>query len=67
MGLLIFAGVGSSDFREQQAPFIESFMREFARRRDVTAVHSKLSNDRQIQLIDASLAFSLSTGVASIS
>ena len=45
IGLFIFAGVGSSDFREQQAPFIESFMHEFTQSWDVSAVHSKLSND----------------------
>jgi len=45
IGLLIFAGIGSSDFREQQAPIIESFMHEFAQSWDVSAVHSKLSND----------------------
>ena len=45
IGLMIFVGTGSSEFREKQAPFIESFMAEFSENWDVADVHSKLSND----------------------
>lgn len=43
--LIIFLAAGSSNFKEEQEPFVQKFMADFSLRWDTQDIYSRLSND----------------------
>lgn len=45
IGFVAYMGVAASEFRTEQGPFIEKFMKDFSENWEVESVHDKLSDD----------------------
>ena len=67
IALFVYLGLDSSEFKEKQTPFIESFMEEFSANWELQDVYSKLTNDliKQIDTPNGRQAMSVFRGLGS--